>query len=200
MKLIMSPASPFARKARVTLRELALMDTVSEVAVATTAFNSDPAVIAANPTGRIPALVRDDGPALYDSRVITRFLNDTNDGALYPDSRIWEVLTLEATGDNIMDSAVSMTYEVRLRPEAEQSSDWIEAQWEKVSRAVATVNNRWMSHLNGPLDAAQISIACALSYLDLRHDARNWRQGNDALAAWHATFCARDSMLATKPE
>lgn len=197
MKLIMSPASPFARKARVTLRELDLA--ITEQEVSTTAFASDPAVIAANPTGRIPALVRDDGPALYDSRVITRFLNDTNNGSFYPASRIWEVLTLEATGDNIMDSAVSMTYEVRLRPDAQQSPQWIDAQWEKIARAVATINNRWMSHLNGPLDAAQISVACALSYLDLRHDARNWRQGNDALATWHAAFCERDSMQETKP-
>lgn len=200
MKLTVSPASPFVRKVRVLIRELDLLGEVKEMDVTTTPFASDPKVVAANPIGKIPALIRDDGPAIYDSRVITRFLNDTNDGPLYPATRIWDTLTLEATGDGIMDCAVSMAYEVRLRPEAQQSPDWIEAQWEKASRGIKAINERWMSHLNGPLDMGQISVACALSYADLRHGARNWREGNDDLATWHATFCERASMQETAPE
>ncbi|MBQ2261968.1 MAG: glutathione S-transferase [Loktanella sp.] len=197
MKLLMSLASPFVRKVRVVLRELDLLDQVEEVNVTTTPLASDPTVIAANPVGKIPALVRASGPAIYDSRVITRFLNDHAGGKLYPQARIWDILTLEATADAIMDASVAMTYEVRLRPEAQQSPDWIEAQWGKASRAIAVINARWMSHLKGPLDIGQISTACALSYIDLRHDMRGWRNGNDALAAWHADFTARDSMQQT---
>lgn len=199
MKLLVSPASPFARKARVMLRELEIMDHVTEVDVSTTPLQSDPAVVAANPLGKIPALIRDDAPSIYDSRVITRFLNDTHAGPFYPASRIWETLTLEATADAIMDASVSMTYEARLRPESQQSPDWIEAQWEKAGRGIAAVNDRWISHLSGPIDAAHIAMACALSYVDLRHDKRNWRAGNDALADWHATFTARASMQQTAP-
>lgn len=200
MKLLMSPASPFVRKVRVVIRELDLLDQVAEVAVSTTPLASDPTVVAANPTGKIPALLRPAGPALYDSRVITRFLNDHAGGKLYPQARIWDVLTLEATADAIMEAAVAMTYEVRLRPAAQQSPDWIEAQWGKVSRAIAAINSRWMSHLRGPLDIGQISVACALSYVDLRHDARGWRNGNVLLAAWHADFMARDAMQATEAQ
>ena len=167
---------------------------------ATTAFNSDASVIAANPLGKIPALIRDNAPAIYDSRVITRFLNDTNDGAFYPANRIWETLTLKATADAITETAVIMAYEVRLRPEVEQLPTWIEAQWEETSRGIVAVNTRWISHMSGPLDVSHIAIACALSYVDLRHDARNWRDGNAALAAWHADFGARDTMRATKPD
>ena len=200
MKLIMSPASPFVRKCRVLIREADLLDAVEEVAVSTTPLASAAEAIAANPTGKIPSLVRTDGPALHDSRVITRFLDDHAGAGLYPASRLWEVLTLEATADAMMDASVSMTYEKRLRPEAQQSSDWIEAQWGKVSRALDAIEDRWMSHLQGPLDAAQIAVACALSYIDLRHDARGWRDGRPALAAWHATFSERPSMIATKPD
>ena len=97
-----------------------------------------------------------------------------------------------------MDSAVSMAYEVRLRPEAKQSPEWIEAQWAKVQRALAVLNTRWMSHLSGPITMGHVSVACALSYLDLRHDARNWRDGHEALAKWHADFDSRPSMQATR--
>lgn len=197
MKLLMSPASPFVRKVRVVLRELDLLDQVEEVTVTTTPLASDPSVVAANPTGKIPALVRETGPAIYDSRVITRFLNDHAGGSFYPQARIWDVLTLEATADAIMEAAVLMTYEARLRPEAQQSSDWVAAQWGKASRSIAAVNSRWMSHLQGPLDIGHIGIACALSYVDLRHDSRGWRQGNNALAQWHAGFVSRTSMAET---
>lgn len=199
MKLMISAASPFVRKTRVVLREAGLDDRVEEVPVTTNALSSAPELVAVNPIAKIPALVRDDGPAIYDSRVITRYLDAQADAGLYPDARIWEVLTLEATADAIMEAAVLMTYEGRLRPEAQQSPEWIEAQWGKAARGVAAINTRWMSHLAGPLDAAQIAVACALSYVDLRHSGRNWRTGNEALAAWHETFAARDAMVATAP-
>ena len=142
MKLLMSPLSPYARMIRILIRELDLMETVEEVQITTTVFDSAPDIIAANPLGKIPALVRDDGPTLYDSRVIGRFLNDVAGAELYPESRIWEILTLEATAIGIMDATVSMSYEARLRPESQQSPDWIEAQWEKAARAIKAVNDR----------------------------------------------------------
>ena len=198
MQLLISPASPFVRKVRVLIRELDLLPQIEEVDVSTTPFASHPTVVAANPIGKIPALVRGDGPAIYDSRVITRFLNDHAKANLYPESRIWDVLTLEATADAIMDATVSMTYEARFRPEAQQSVDWVEAQWVKASRGINVINNRWMSHLAGPLNIGQIGVACALSYVDLRHDARGWRDNNAALAAWHASFSERNSMIDTR--
>lgn len=197
MQLLMSPASPFARKCRVVLREAHLLDTVTEVNVATSPTATDPGVAAANPLGKIPALLRDHGPALYDSRVITRFLDDHAAANLYPKARLWEVLTLEATADGIMEAALAITYEGRMRPEAQQSPDWMDAQWAKAIRAIGAIETRWMSHLTGPLDMAQIGVACALSYIDLRHDARGWRTGHAALADWHAGFMTRDSMTAT---
>jgi glutathione S-transferase len=199
MQLLMSPASPFVRKARVLIREANLMDTVTEVEVATTPLNSDQSVVAANPLGKIPALIRADGPAIYDSRVITRFLDDHAGSDLYPQSRIWEILTLEATGDAIMEAAVGITYEMRFRPKDKHMPEWMDAQWAKITRALAAIETRWISHLNGPLDMGQIGVASALSYLDLRHDARAWRNGHAALADWHAGFSKRDSMVATAP-
>ncbi|SEO72374.1 Glutathione S-transferase [Salinihabitans flavidus] len=200
MKLIAAPASPFVRKVRVTLLETGQWDDVEQVDVKTSPLASDPAVLAANPVGKIPALTRPDGPSIHDSRVICRFLDARARAGLYPDNRIWDVLTLEATADGIMDSAVLVTYETRLRAPEQQNEAWREAQWAKVDRALSALNTRWMSHLYGPLDMGQIAVACALGYLDFRHDARNWRKGNDALAAWFAEFSARDSMTATAPK
>ena len=199
MKLLISPASPFVRKVRVLLREANLLDAVEEIKVSTSALASDSTVVAANPTGKIPALLRDDGPAIHDSRVITRYLDDLANAGFYPGERVWDVLTLEATADAIMEAALFITYELRLRPANKQFDGWTDAQWGKAIRAVSAINDRWMSQLSGPLDMGHISVGCALGYLDLRHDARDWRNGNAALANWYTQFAQRDSMLATAP-
>lgn len=199
MKLISSTASPFVRKVRVVLHETGQSGDVEEIPVATTALNTAPEARSANPTGKIPALILDDNKAIYDSRVITRFLDDRAGAGLYPDDGIWQMLTLEATADGLLEAAVLMVYEARLRPEAQQSPDWVEAQWGKVCGALDALGEDWMDHLNGPLNIGQIAVGCALGYLDFRHGARDWRAGRGALADWYAGFAERPSMVATIP-
>lgn len=199
MKLFHSPASPFVRKVMVVLHETGQLDKVAVVRTATTPTNTDAALKAANPLGKLPCLVRDDGPAIYDSRVITRYLDAQAGGSLYPDARVWDVLTLEATADGLMEAAVLMVYERRVRPEDMVYEPWIEAQWGKASGAVKALNDSWMSHLAGPLDAGQIAVGCALGYLDFRHGDRDWRAIAPDLAKWYAGFADRASMVATRP-
>ena len=110
------------------------------------------------------------------------------------------MLTLEATGDGVLDSALSMVYEGRFRPPEMVYAPWVERQWSKVSGALDALEQRWMPHLAGPLNMGQIAVGCALGYLDFRHDARNWREGRVALADWYAKFAERDSMVATRPD
>jgi glutathione S-transferase len=200
MRLFYSPASPFVRKVLVVLRETGQLDDVELSLASGTAMEPGTLPLAYNPLGKIPALERSDGGTIYDSRVICRFLDDRAGGGLYPPApALWETLTLEATGDGIMDAAVLMVYEYRLRPEDMVSPGYVEAQWAKVARALDALEGRWLSHLAGPLDIGQISVGCALGYLDLRHDARNWRKGREGLAAWFARFGERPAMAATKP-
>jgi glutathione S-transferase len=150
--------------------------------------------------GKIPALERDDGPTLYDSRVITRYLDHTLQAGLYPSgARLWDTLVIEATADGISDAAVLMRYEMHVRPEASRSAVWSDAQWSKVDRALTTLEARWMSHLACPLDMGQIAVGCALGYLDLRHPDRIWAAGHPVLADWWARFRARPAMQATTP-
>ncbi|MCG6901857.1 MAG: glutathione S-transferase [Rhodobacter sp.] len=199
MQLYDNPASPYCRKVKALLHETGQTGDVEIVFAAGHPLAPEKMPTATNPLGKIPALVRPDGPALYDSRVICRFLDARAQAGLYPDSRIWEVLTLEATADGIMDAALLMVYETRARPEDKQFPEMVDAQWEKIARALDAIGQRWMGHLAGPVDMGHFAIGCALGYLDLRQDARNWRQGRDALADWYAGFSGRPSMEATVP-
>ena len=200
MRLYHSPASPFVRKVMMLLHETNQIGAVEIVAASGTAVAPGTMPVTHNPLGKIPALERPDGPALYDSRVICRYLDDHAGGILYPKgNRLWDVLTIEATADGIMDAAILMVYEGRVRPEQYQYPVWVDAQWQKISRAVDVLNNRWISHLAGPLNMGQIAVACALGYIDFRLPEREWRAQNPDLAAWFADFSSRDSFQATIP-
>ncbi|MEL6519570.1 MAG: glutathione S-transferase [Pseudomonadota bacterium] len=199
MQFFYAAASPFVRKVWVVLHETGQLDQVEMVLSTGHPLDSSAMPVAHNPLGKIPVLSRSDGPALYDSRVICQFLNDRAGGSLYPEARKWEAMSLEATADGIMDAAVLMVYEGRCRPEDMVYAPWVEAQWEKVTRALESVNSRWMSHLAGPMDIGHIAVGCALGYLDFRHADRDWRKGLSALADWEKAFAERESMLATRP-
>jgi glutathione S-transferase len=200
MKLAYSPASPYVRKVMILLQETGQLDAVELVEGSGTPLAPNAAIVQKNPIGKIPALERPDGATLYDSRVICAFLDDRAGGKLYPtSSRRWETLTLEATGDGMMDAALLMTYEGRLRPEKIRMDAFVDAQWAKIMQACAALNTRWMSHLAGPLDMGQIAVACALGYVDFRHGHRDWRSQHDGLATWDAAFSERDAMKATRP-
>ncbi|MEL7105778.1 MAG: glutathione S-transferase [Pseudomonadota bacterium] len=202
MQLFHNPASPFCRKVDVLLHEAGQFEAVEPVSAGghPTAPDEEANMpVSHNPLGKIPTLLRPDGPAIYDSNVICRYLDDRFAAGLYPPNRLWETLTLEATADGIMDAAVLMVYEARSRPEAARSPEWVEAQWLKITRALDAIEGRWMSHLHGRLDMGQIAVGCALGYLDFRHPDRDWRTPHVALAAWFEKFSARASMTATRP-
>ncbi len=200
MKLAYSPTSPYVRKVVVLLHETQQLDGVELVTRTTTPLDADAALLHNNPLGKVPALERSDGPALYDSRVICAYLDDRAQAGFYgKESRHWEIRTLEATADGILDAALLMVYEGRMRPEDKQMDAWVEGQWDKIARACDALNTRWMSHLQGPIDMGQIAVGCALAYLDFRLGSRGWREGNDALAAWQGAFDSRPSMTATRP-
>lgn len=200
MKLYHSPTSPYVRKVMVLLHETGQLDDVELLTVATTPVSPAEPLVGKAPLTKVPALERPDGPTLFDSRVICAFLDSRAGAGLYPEgSRRWDVLTLEALADGILDAALLMTYESRLRPEEKRWDDWVDAQWDKIERACEALDQRWLAHLSGTLDMGQIAVGCALGYLDLRHDARGWRRQNDALATWYATFSERPSMVATRP-
>lgn len=200
MKLYHSPTTPFGRKVMVMIQEIGLADRVQVIPATGSPIAPGSMPVDLNPLGKIPALLRDDGRVIYDSRVICRYLDDLTGAGLYGvGDRLWDVLVLEATADGILDAAVLMAYELRLRPEEKRFPDWLEGQWAKVARALDAVEASWIDHLSGPMDMGQIALACALGYLDFRHAARDWRAGHPKLAAWEAGFAQRPSMQATVP-
>ena len=204
MKLLYARPSPFVRKVMVLLEEAGKTGDVELVDGFGSPTAPKDAVLAANPVGKIPCLVPDDGRAIFDSRVITRYLDASLGTGLYPDDeRIWSTLTLEALADGMLDAGVLSVYAVRCRDEAIRSTDWLGAQREKIKRGLDALEADWIDHLTGPLDMAQIGVGCVLGYLDFRLEMGGWgawRDGRPRLAEWGEEFLQRASMRATQPE
>lgn len=201
MKLHHSPTSPYVRKVMIVLHETGQTGAVTLITGANSPLAPNPATVAANPLGKIPCLERPDGPALFDSRVICRYLDSLHHGhKLYPAGpALWSTLTLEALADGILDAGLAAIYEQRAHDEAARAQNWIDAQRLKISRACDALEAHWLAHLAGPLDAGAIAVAAALGYVDFRFGDLGWRQGRPGLAAWHAGFAGRDSFKATVP-
>lgn len=200
LKLYFSPSSPFARKVLVLAQEAGLIDQIEVVGASGTPLDPGSMPLSHNPLGKIPTMVRNDGGALYDSRVICQYLDARAGAGLYPDGpRRWDCLTLEATADGIMDAAIAMVYESRLRPDNMRIDSIVEGQWQKAARALDVLESRWIAYLAGPLCMGQIALGCALGYVDLRHSARDWRATRPALRDWDARFAERPSMVTTRP-
>jgi glutathione S-transferase len=200
MKLHYNPASPYVRKVRVLALETELMGDIELAEVTLTPTGPDENVCSDNPIGKIPTLVRDDGSALYDSRVICEYLDSRHDGArMFPEKgeTRWTAVRRQALADGILDAAVGTRYETVLRPEALRWPDWVDGQMNKVRRSLDLLEHE---ALGDSVDIGTISVACALGYLDFRYPDEGWRNSRPRLAAWFEVFSQRPSMSETRPE
>ena len=201
MKLYISLASPFARKARVVARETGLASRIEEVIAAVSPVKANVEVGRSNPLMKVPVLVLDDGTALFDSPVICEYLDSLHPGRkLFPSSgdARWTALKLQAVGDGILDAGILTRYETVLRPKELQWADWMKGQREKWHTALDFLE-RSAAVLAGEPTIGSITAACALGWLDFRYGDDDWRPSRPALARWYETFSARESMRATVP-
>lgn len=199
MRLYYSPTSPYVRKVLMVLQETNQSEGVELVAVSGSPIDPGTMPVGDNPLGKIPTLVTGDGKALFDSRVITRYLDARAGAGLYPEGEaLWDVLMLEALADGIADAALMMAYESRARPEEMYHAPWVEGQWGKISRALDRLEAVHLPQLTAGFGIAQIALLAALGYLDLRFEARNWRDGRPGLAAFVAAHAERPSFASTK--
>lgn len=186
MKLRSSPSSPFGRKCKLAAMQLGLMDRI-EITRANTNDPDDP-IKTENPLAKIPALILDDGTAMYDSRVICEYFDNlAGGGKLFPTGEArWPALTLQALGDGILDAGILQVYEKRFRPEEKRHPDWVARQAGKVERALAHLETN-TPELGAEPHIGDITLACALGYQDFRFEG-TWRETHPNLVAWLDKF------------
>ena len=206
MKLYYSTTSPYSRKVRLFVRESSLDSQIEEIIV--NPFSDDKeALIKANPLGKIPTLVLDNGEALYDSPVICYYLDSLLDHAsLIPTSHSLDVLQWQALSDGLTDATYNIAIERRARPKEEQSPKWI-ANWSiEIQRTLEHIESHIddLNKFGSDITLAHLSLASAISYLELRLPEALYKSEHPQVIAypkimnWYEKFKTRPSMLDTQ--
>jgi glutathione S-transferase len=203
MKLIGSLTSPYVRKVRVVLAEKKLEFQLVEEDV----WAKDSSITTANPLGKVPCLIMEGGEAMFDSRVITEYLDTMSPvGKLIPTSgrERAEVKTWEALADGLLDAAIAARLEATWagRTDAQRCSAWIDRQMDKIHASLAAMerglaDKPFCSGVH--LSLSDVAVGCALGYLDFRFAQLDWRSAHPHLARLHEKLAQRQSFIDTCP-
>jgi glutathione S-transferase len=199
MKLLSSLLSPYVRKVRIAAAMKGLAGNIELVPIDTN-VPSNAEINRANPLAKIPTLIVN-GSAIYDSHVICEYLDtQAPSPVLFPSGpeRI-KTLTLGALGDGMLEAALLLVYEKRFRPEEKWHQPWQQRQQDKIDRALDVLEQGPPAWHPSP-DYGHLTLACALGYLDFRHEGK-WRAGHPTLVAWLDAFAGVvPAFAATRPE
>jgi glutathione S-transferase len=202
MKLLASLASPYTRKVRIVLAEKKIDCDMELVDVNPV----DNPVNAHNPLGKIPALILDDGTALYDSRVIAEFLDGKSPiSRLIPEDlrervavRRWEALA-----DGVLDAGLLVRYE-SMRNASERSKAWSDKQLSRMKRGMAQMAGElaekpWCQGERYSL--ADIALGCCVGWLGFRKPGDvDWHAEYPVLAKHYEKLMTRPAFADTVPQ
>lgn len=194
MKLVGSLTSPYVRKVRVLLAE----KSIAYELVEDNAWHAKTTVPRYNPLNKVPALVMDDGESIYDSTVITEYLDTLGGKPILPRDPAERARARrdEALGNGLMDAGVAIFLE-RKRDAARQDAAWIARQRSKIDDSLATVARGVAARKDAALTLGDIACGCALFWYELRLPDVRWRE-NAALDAWAKALESRPSFAATR--
>ncbi|MEE2997273.1 MAG: glutathione S-transferase N-terminal domain-containing protein [Pseudomonadota bacterium] len=195
MKLLLRGPSPFGRKCTFALQHLELSD---QIRVGNP--ENEEHIRTLNPLAKVPTLTRDDGEALFDSRVILEFFDHlAGGGKIIPVEATarFKSLRLAAMADGILEAALLITYEGRYRPDQDPYEPWLDFQRGKIQRSLTAISG------GGPgIDPPMvdgIGLACALEYMDFR-EQYDWRPEFPVLISWLDDFnAANPTFAASRP-
>jgi len=198
MLLHWSPRSPYVRKVMIAAHEMGLADRLHCVRTVVGGTTPHLELMQENPLGKIPTLVLGDGTILYDSPVICEYLDGLHPGQKFfpagPD-RV-TVLRRLALGDGMSDMVLALISE-RFRPAERQSQPHMDLWRGKLDACIPALEREADALAASTFSIGHVAIGVALAHIDFRVTELDWRAGHPKLAAWHATFNARPSVIAS---
>ena len=203
MKLIGAVTSPYVRKVRIVMAEKKL----DYQFVQENVWAADTTIAHANPLGKVPCLIMEGGEALFDSRVIVEYLDTLSPvGKLIPvmGRERAEVKTWEALADGLLDAAILARLEANWagRTKAQRSQAWIDRQMSKINACLKSMSQGlgekpFCAGIH--MSLADISVGCALGYLEFRFPDVEWRGTYPNLAKLSEKLAQRQSFVDSKP-
>ncbi|MGK6356639.1 glutathione S-transferase family protein [Sphingomonas sp. DT-207] len=196
MKLLYQTHSPFARKTLVFAHEAGLADRIEVEHHETSPVQPNLLVFAENPLGKVPVLLREGLPPIFDSNVICAYLDGLHSGPkLIPadGEERWRALRLEAAAHGIAEAGIAIRWESVRRPAELRYPKLREGYARKLLTAYAWLEQEVQP--GAPVTVGTIALATALDWIEFR-DLPSFR-GHSRLSSWLDAFAERPSMRAT---
>lgn len=197
MKLYANPTSPFVRMVRIALIEMGLADRVTVEMV--DAWADRPDFLAANPAGRVPALVTDTGMAIAESGMILQHLEALAPGrALLPTPGCERTLSRAGVAQAAFDAAVAIVISRKSNPDFDGHMVG-QKRYRTMRDGLARLAADLPPNMESGPDFSAIATVVAWDYILFRFPEIDWPGHNPALATWRARQGDRPSLTETKP-
>lgn len=198
MRLFWAPTSPYVRKVMVTAHEAGVADRLEliETTPATVVEDVGPA----NPLAQIPALEITPGDWIYESLLVSEYLDHLGGARLFPPPgpARWDALRLHALGQGVIDLGNQRLNMARL-PEDEQSPTLFTKRQAALGRALDQLDTMVPILATDEITIGEVAIGCGLLYLDYRFAEEDWRRERPELARWASVIADRPSFRETVP-
>ena len=200
MKLIIATPCPFARKARVALRE----KNIDFEEIIDVPWNKNTLTKGINPLGKVPILLHKNNKPLFDSRVIVQYLDKFKPHPLmYPENHEDNISAklVETVADGVCDAIVLIFLE-NARKKSLMSKHWIERQENKIFEGVNYLSEVLQDNgyfVGDKFNISDVSSFACLDYVDLRFPKLKWRNQYKNLKKFWDVNKDRKSFKETKP-
>jgi glutathione S-transferase len=198
MKLYGSLTSPYVRKARVLIKE---KDLPVELVVEDPWQDGSP-IAGWNPLGKVPVLEIGPGSYLFDSMLVTHYLDHIDGKPLQPKdaAEYWQSQWWQALGNGIIDAVIERVLETRRLPRT-QWPEKMAREEQRVHRAIDAAEHasrRGRFLVGRDFSMADLVMGVALQYTDFRYP-HDWRSRAPTIARWHEGIARRKSFRETLP-
>ena len=186
------PNSPFGRKTKITslVQEITLEEKIIKVQEADFLDKH-------NPLRKIPTLLVND-LIIIDSDNICIYLDSiSKNKTLFPKKEYFKIISMISVANGLMESVLERRME-KIRPNNEQSNNFINKQEIRISRTIKWIENNWNNYEENYLTMDQIAIACSLEYTNFRLN-NQWEKDCPKLIKWLINFRKKDFMKSTIP-
>jgi glutathione S-transferase len=197
MKLLYQTHSPYARKVLVFAHEAGLADAIEVIHHETSPTRRNEEVVAENPLGTVPVLVRPGQPSMFDSDVICAYLDTLHNGRrIIPaegEAR-WQALRVQAIAQGLAAAGIALRWETVRRP---PDFRYPPLQEGYVQKLISSYD--WLEReldVTAPIHVGHIALATALSWMEFR-ELPGFRKSRPRMTAWFEEFASRASMRAT---
>ncbi|MDL2410233.1 glutathione S-transferase family protein [Rhizobium calliandrae] len=198
MKLFYSPGSPYARIARIALRESGLAGEVSEILAANR--RPDNPALEFSAVGRVPTLIDGDFTITETRHVFDYLASKCISAAMrQPEHLSWREIGQEGQILGFLEGISSWVRENRGEPQA-RSDFLIGVEVERSNRCLAYLENEaGEKRLPDFPMYRSLALAAALGLMEFQQLRPDWRTIHPRLTAWYDHQAIRTSMKDTAP-